>query len=268
MTIGRELEKREGPKVFPRVCLAMLALGVFGACGKKEEPVTTSSAAQDGSARAATAGSTGLDPATPWRDPEWSFDPADPARDYVTRYVQTVSRYGAQTSCVVVDKSRFDSDKTFVDVRNDPGGSCGPKDELRDTFVVNVSGNRMSLDDAAHHTPLQRWPDGSDPGDPPGHIASVDDLRTWKAPLKKALSELQLVPIRVQLYGRGTYPVISIAGWHDPLKKDTPVEALRPMARTLCDANNAKPLGVFVGLDRVNLLRIDCPDTPRWDKLK
>jgi hypothetical protein len=258
-----------------RVSIAMaVAASLAIACGKKAEPVSdvTASAASapsaSGSAKPASAGSASLGGNVPFHEPEWVLDPQDPARDYVSRYITGTNRYGAQTGCVEVQKAVFKGESSAVAVKNDPSGSCGPAGAVRDTFLVNVSGNRMTLDDPTHHDPLQKWPDGSDPDGPPGPVVSVEDLRSSKVPLKQTMKELQLVPLRIQLYGRGTYPVVTLAGWHDPVFLNAQADALRPVVTRLCDATSGRPLGVFAGLDRVNLLRIDCPDKPRWDRMR
>jgi hypothetical protein len=133
---------------------------------------------------------------------------------------------------------------------------------------VNVSQNRMTLDDPTHHAELQKWPDGSKPDEGPGPVNGVDNIPQWKSTLKDAIKAMQFTAIRIQLYGRGTYPVITLSGWRDPILRDTPIEALHEPARKLCAANGNRPLALFGGLDRVNLLRIDCPDKARWEVLR
>jgi hypothetical protein len=252
-----------------------LAPTLLPACNKKDEPVTAnpSSSASTALPAGATAvlptpsNSATLGPMQPMRDPEWALDPADPAEDYVNRYVRAVKRYGERTSCIEVQKSRFKDEQSVVDVKNDASGTCGPAGQLRDTFLVNVGANRMTLAGSSHQA-LAKWPDNSDPGAPPGPITSVEDLRAWKAPLKQAFKDLLLVPLRVQLYGRGTYPVVSIAGWHGQVLRTSTPEQLAPVAKQICEANGGLPLGIIAGLDRVTLLRLECPDKARWEILR
>jgi hypothetical protein len=71
----------------------------------------------------------------------------------------------------------------------------------------------------------------------------------------------------MQGYGRGTYPVITIAGWHNQVTPTTPAGDLRDVADRLCKANGNGPLGIFGGLDRSTMLRIRCPAAARWDRL-
>jgi hypothetical protein len=201
------------------------------------------------------------------RDPDWGLDPVDPARDYAARYLKASKRYGAKASCVVTKPSSFADSKSVVETRNDASGMCGKPDELRDRFFVSVATDRLSLDASLHQPKLQTWPDGSDPDAPAAKVMDLQDLRAWKAGLRDAFHKLQLAPLRVQLYGRGTYPVISIAGWHGPvLRAMSPAELADP-AKTLCEANEGDPLGVFASMDRATLLRITCPGSARFETL-
>jgi hypothetical protein len=88
-------------------------------------------------------------PPTPSRDPDPDFDPDDPARDYVTRYVKGTNRYGDKTACVVVGKSSdAGAPKRLVEVRdNKDDPKCGGSDTLRDAFVVDVGADHMSKKD-------------------------------------------------------------------------------------------------------------------------
>jgi hypothetical protein len=120
-------------------------------------------------------------------------------------------------------------------------------------------------------TPLAPWPDGSpacEAGEAkPRTVASLDPRTEWRTPLYDALVALELVPIRAQLVGHGTYPIVTLAGWRGPLRPDAPTPDLRATARKLCAAAGGQPFALFGGLDRTRLLRVSCPDTVRWDKL-
>jgi len=255
---------------------ATLFVGSFfaaAACGKKSEPPpeerstptpNITPTADAGTARPSAGART---PPPPARNPDWTFDPADPAKDYVGRYLRATMRYGAETSCVLLGKSSFRGSESLVEVRNPGDGSCGKPAELRDTFLANVSIDRLRLDDSEHHPPLKVWPDGSMPDVAPGPIAEVTDLHQWKTPLHEAIKQQQLYPLRIQLYGRGTYPVITLAGWHALFDPRGDLAALKPAAASLCTANKGAPIGIFAGFDRALLLRVDCPDNPHWEKL-
>jgi hypothetical protein len=204
-------------------------------------------------------------PALPSREPDWGLNSDDPAADYVGRYVRAVQRYGVQTACVVVGKSTLKDGLSAVEVRNGPTG-CGTANELRDTFLVNPAADRLHLAEPDKHDPLRKWPDMSDPEAPAGPPQEVQDILHWKSPLKEALKGLQLVPIRVQWYGRGTYPIVTIADWHATVTRDASPASLSAAAQKLCAATNGQPLAIFGGLDRVNLLRVVCPDKTRWER--
>ena len=134
-------------------------------------------------------------------------------------------------------------------------------------FLVNAAGDRLSVDDKAKRDPLARWPDGSDPEGPANDVRQVDDLRKWQGPLGQEFRALLLVPIRVQAYGRGTYPVVTIAGWHGAVTPATSAEDLQGIAAELCKSNGGLPLGIFANIDRSRMLRIRCPASARWDRL-
>jgi hypothetical protein len=71
----------------------------------------------------------------------------------------------------------------------------------------------------------------------------------------------------VQLYGRGSYPVVTLAGWHGPVERNMTPGQLEAPAKALCEANEGQPLGIFGGLDRTSLLRIVCPGSAHFDTL-
>jgi hypothetical protein len=231
------------------------------ACGKKSEPAPNETA----SGPSKTTAEGGVRRSS--RTPDWTLDAADPARDYVGRYLRATLRYGTDTACVVLGRSAFRNGESLVEVRSPADGSCGKAGDLRDTFIANVSADRLRLDDPEHRPALKPWPDGSMPDAPPAPVASVADLFHWKAPLHDAIKNQQLYPLRVQLYGRGTYPIITLAGWHALFDPKGDLAALKAPAHELCTATRGAPMGFFAELDRSTLLRIDCPDNPHWEQL-
>jgi hypothetical protein len=193
------------------------------------------------------------------------LDADDPARDYVRRYVLGSQRYGDKTKCTIYGKSYVKAAQRAVDVSDDPACSGGSA-ALRDTFLADVGGDRLALDGAANHTPLQLWPDGSDPGAPPKPVREFDNMKTWGTALHTVLDGLQLLAVRVQLYGRGTYPVITLAGWRPQFGKSTPASMLDDDAKKFCEATADEPLSFVAGIDRSTTLRIQCPGAKwRWE---
>ncbi len=233
------------------------------ACEKTREPPPMERAAPP----PADASPAAQDTARPARLPDWALDPDDPAKDYVGRYLRATTRYHADTACVVLGKSSFKNGDYLVEVRNPADGSCGNPGDLRDTFIANVATDRMRIDDPAHHAPLKAWPDGSMPDAAPADVLSISDLKKWKTPVHDTIKEQQLYPLRIQLYGRGTYPVVTLAGWHALFDPKGDVSAIKPAARAFCTANNGSPMGFFAEMNRKLLLRIDCPDNPHWEDL-
>ncbi len=199
------------------------------------------------------------------REPDWDLDSDDAARDYVRRYALGTRRYGDTLDCVDVAPSQPANDKRRVEVKT--AASCPGAGTTRDIFIVDVAADRLTVDDKSKRDALARWPDGSDPEGPPGAVREVPSVRDWKSPLKSAIQGQLLVPIRVQTYGRGTYPVITLAGWHGAIVPGAGPDALRAFAETLCRASGGAPLGVFAGVDRSLMLRVRCPHSVRWDKL-
>jgi hypothetical protein len=132
---------------------------------------------------------------------------------------------------------------------------------------VDVAADRLSLDDAAKRDPLARWPDGSDPEGPAKPVRDGTDMRAWQGAVKDAVRQQLLVPLRVQGYGRGSYSVITLAGWHAAVTPAASPDDLRPFAESLCRANNGVPLAFFGGVDRQTILRVRCPGAARWEKL-
>ncbi len=205
-------------------------------------------------------------PPKPGREPDWDLDASDAASDYVRRYALGTKRYGASLECVDIGHSSRNGDKVTVEVRTSP--ACPGAGTVRDVFVVDVAGDRLSVDDPAKRDPLARWPDGSDPGAPAREVLNTSDMRKWNGALKDAVfGKFQLVVIRVQMYGRGSYPVVTIAGWHGAVNMGAAPDDLKSLDEDLCRANEGAPMGIVAGIDRANILRIRCPGPARWDRL-
>jgi hypothetical protein len=273
----RTLDARAAYAVVPALSFCLLAPATTG-CDRKAEPTPAANAApftsavpfkparKDRAGAPTTASSAGVLPLAS-REPDMGLDPADPSRDYVARYLKASQRYGAQSGCVVVKPSTFSDKTSAVETRNDASGKCGKPDALRDRFLVSIATDRMSLDESLHQPKLKSWPDGSDPDGPAAKLIDLQDLRGWKASLRDVFRSLQLAPLRVQLYGRGTYPVISIAGWHGPVLRTMTPDQLQAPAKAFCNANDGQPIGIIAGLDRATLLRITCPGTAHFESL-
>lgn len=208
-------------------------------------------------------------PPKPRREPDWDLGSDDAASEYVNRYVVATHRYGDAVECMRVEASLPSGDKRSVSVRvRRDRPACKDPGVVRDVFLVDVAADRLSLVHDGSPSPLARWPDGSDPEGPPGEVRAVDDLRVWKGDLRDVLGkQMQLVPIRAQLYGRGSYPVVTIAGWHGDVVANAPRDKLDAAAAKMCKANDAMPLALFAGLDRSSILRVRCPGSARWEKL-
>jgi hypothetical protein len=203
-------------------------------------------------------------PPVPKREPDWDLATDDPARDYVFRYAVATKRYGESLDCTEIEPSAQQGDRRRVEVRTKAG--CAGSG-TRDVFVVDAAGDRLSVDDKSKRSALARWPDGSDAQGPGNDVRQVDDLRKWQGPLGEEFRKLSLVPIRVQAYGRGTYPVVTIAGWHGGITPTASLEDLQGIAAEICKANAGLPMGIFANIDRSTMLRIRCPGSARWDRL-
>jgi hypothetical protein len=201
----------------------------------------------------------------PKREPDWDLATDDAAHDYVLRYTVGTKRYGESLDCTEIAPSSQQGDRRRVEVRTKAG--CAGSGTLRDVFLVDVPGDRLSVDDKSTRNAVARWPDGSDPAGPASDVRQVDDLRKWQGPLGEEFRKLLLVPIRVQAYGRGTYPVVTIAGWHGAVTPVATLEDLQGIAAEMCKANAGLPMGIFANVDRSRMLRIRCPGTARWDRL-
>jgi hypothetical protein len=198
------------------------------------------------------------------RAPDWDLATDDPARDYARRYAYFTKRYPDGLSCAVFRPSQPAGDRRSVTVTADV--ACANAGAVRDVFIVDLAGDHLSVDDKSKRNPLARWPDGSDPEGPAApDIRQIQDISNWKSPLHDALLSQELAPIRVQAYGRGTYSVVTIAGWHGRVQLNATPDALQPLADAMCKANDQMPMGIVAGFDRTHLLRIRCPATTRWD---
>ncbi len=202
------------------------------------------------------------------RDIDWALDPKDPASDYVERYVQASRRYGAERTCVHAQPSRTDGVRTVVDTRDSSEPGCTGTNAVRDTFAVDVDHDRLELADPSRGAPLGDWPDGSSPEGmatpAPKEGPRIDQ---WGSPLVKALKGLDLVPLRVQFYGRGSYPVISLAGWHGTLTPTSNGADLAAVTKTICDASAGFPVGVIATMDRTTVFRVRCPAEGHFEHL-
>jgi hypothetical protein len=202
------------------------------------------------------------------REPGWDLDPTDPASDYAERFIQSTERYKKERTCVHAQPSRIENGRTLVDTRDSSENGCKGTNAVRDTFAVDLAHDRIELADPARGDPLTEWPDGSRPtGMATPSPKEGPPIKEWKSALPKAFESLALVPLRVQFYGRGSYPLISIAGWHGTVTPSSSPEQLSAAAAKLCHASAGFPLGVIETMDRSNVLRIKCPASARWEHL-
>lgn len=259
--------------------LGVALLGVYGGACSKAAPEPVASGTDAAPARpvvAAIADSSADDarartivPGAPTHEPTWDLGTADPAREYVVRYVRATRRYGEKTDCVAVGASiEKTAGARVVVVKDDPKSRCGGN-AVRDAFVVDVDGDRLALDPASGDGGglLLTWPDGSDPGGPPSPVRSMEDTGDWPSSLNDVLKSMKLTVVRVQLYGRGTYPVVTLAGFRAPVKSMASPTELAPVTAKVCAATKGEGLGLFGGLNRRDLLRIRCPQGARWEQL-
>ncbi len=202
------------------------------------------------------------------RLPDWDLDPTDAARDLASRYVVATKRYGEKTRCVSATPSKEKDGQYVVEVRDDltkcpDGGSA-----LRDVFVVDMKTQRLSIGDPTKHAVLAPWPDGSAPGDAAHEVEAFNRMKDWPTPLLRAFNGMGLSPFRVELYGRGTYAVVALAGWREPILHGAASEKLRPTMKKLCAANEGKPFALLAGTFRGEVLRVRCPSgDSKWEKL-
>jgi hypothetical protein len=202
---------------------------------------------------------------------DWDLDPADRASDYVERYIQATQRYRGERTCVSAQPSRVENGRSLVDTRDTSDHGCKGTGAVRDTFAVDVESDRLELADPSRGAALADWPDGSSPGGMPGSSPKEGpSIEQWQSPLLKALKGLLLVPLRVQFYGRGSYPVVSIAGWHGTLTPTSSPAELSSDAAALCQASAGFPMGILATMDRSLVLRVHCSangPTTRWEHL-
>ena len=204
------------------------------------------------------------------RDPDWDLDRRDPARDYVRRYVWGVARYGETSHCVDAQPSVPAGGKTTVRVADAVPPHCPPTG-VDETFAVDVAADRLELVKQQVDRPkLKPWLDGSDPyGPPKTPVPEFAAPTKWNTPAGKVLKDARLTPIRIQMYGRGTYPFVILAGWPEWFPRTMDQGTRDAFAAKLCSGSAGMPLVIGAGLDRSNVLRVRCGDTPTgvWDQL-
>jgi hypothetical protein len=200
------------------------------------------------------------------RQPDWDLSPDDPARDYARRYAFFTKRYPDFT-CIEFGPGVKAQDVWQITVKTSAG--CPGAGTVRDVFLVDVAGDHLTVDDKTRRDPLARWPDGSDPEGPASTtVRETTDMKGWKSPIRDALLKLSIAALRMQSYGRGTYPVISIAAWRPPFTLNAPADAMQPLADAMCGANDNMPMAIVAGFDRAHVLRIRCPSATKWDTLQ
>jgi hypothetical protein len=238
-----------------------LALVVLAACSKSPPELPAAVRADAGPSPVA---SSAVDAAPPAVGLGWDLDPQDPARDYVRRYIKATNRYEKNTDCVVVGKSTDKNGKRVVEVRETP--TCGGANVVRDVFMVDVAGDRLTVDDPATRAPLKKWPDGTPPNEPAGPVETIGSMRDWSSPMVTLLERMKLTPVAVQLYGRGTYVVLGLSGWRSPIARDAQVDEMRLAAQKLCIANQGRNFAMKEAASDTVWLRIKCPEgTWTWD---
>lgn len=194
----------------------------------------------------------------------WDLDPEDPARDYVRRYVKATKRYDDKSDCVVVGKGVDKGGKQSVEVRENPP-KCGTANTVRDVFYVDVVKDRLTVDDPAKRAPLAPWPDGSKPDEKAAPVSVIESIRDWRTPMADTFDTLRLSPIRIQGYGRGTYTVVTLSGWREPLARNASDAKLREAVKKLCTANENHSFAVAAGFNDPVWLRAKCPDASyKW----
>jgi hypothetical protein len=264
--------------------LGLLGLAALAGCPSappepvKPAPLTTDAAAEAAPAASGEASDAGQAPETgaAWLLPDggklqdvigWDLDPADPARDYVRRYATATKRYGELVECVSFGKSVRQGTKSKVEVREAPSPKCKTGTAVRDVFLVDVAGDRLTVDDPAAWAPLTVWPDESKPDEKAAPVVSINRVREWTTPMKDMFELLRLSVIRIQGYGRGSYLVITLSGWHTPLAHDAPEAKLKEALKKLCDANDGHSFAVASQMEGPVWLRENCAaGTYKWDK--
>src|SRR5262249_11099583 len=162
-------------------------------------------------------------------------------------YVRATNRYGAKTACARASASRSDGGRALVDVAGGKDAPCSLGGAVLDTFAVRASADRPELAGPKRGAALAEWPARSAPGGPPGgKVPAEDDLHKWTSPLHELLSGMHFTAIRVQYYGRGSYPVVTLAGWRDPIRPGG-ADDLHDLAQKICGATKGAPVGLFGG---------------------
>ncbi len=235
-------------------------------------PSASAPAAPSGSARAVErdgGGSTLPDGGIYVEPIGWDLDPIDPARDYVRRYVTATKRYADLLECVQVGKSVRDAatKKSKVEVRESPAAKCKTGTAVRDVFLVDVAGDRLTVDDPKARAPLAAWPDESKPNEKAAPVYSINSILEWKSPMTKVFELQRLSPIRIQGFGRGTYLVITLSGWRAPIARDAGDAKIKEALKPLCEANEGQSFAIGSAMEPVTWLRANCAaGTYKWDK--
>ena len=199
-----------------------------------------------------------LDSLPTLREPDVDLDTVDPAADYLGRYVRATRRFGERNgdSCAKVGAWSARGEARVVEAHGD--ARCGTGG-LRDAFVIDLPHDRLALLDGKSGGSLGPWPDGSHPGEGPRPVASIDRIKDWDSKVASLMATMNLSPYRVELLGRGTYRVITLAGWREPIARHAPAEELRPTMKKICAANEGESFGIFAGTERHEILRVRCP---------
>ncbi len=197
----------------------------------------------------------------------WDLDPADPARDYVRRYVLATVRYKTLFECMQIGKGVADGDKVRVEVREAPSPTCKVGTAVRDVFVVDLARDRLTVDDPVKRAPLAVWPDMSKPDEPAAPVWEVNAVREWASPLAKTFPEAGLAPVHIQGYGRGTYLVVTLAGLRGtPLDRAGPEMKAKAALKKICDTNQNASFAIGEVLDPRMWLRVRCePVSYKWE---
>jgi hypothetical protein len=214
----------------------------------------------------------------PKAPPTWDLDRVDRAAD-VARYYLAGTRGAAALDCHTVGPSvalpsdagdagdAGSADARRVPIKRKPGAAPACADAGAGDGVFIVRGGDCVTRAGGGGPPLAPWPDGSGACEAARPVASLDPRTEWKNPIRDALVAMDLVPIRVELFGHGTYPIVTIAGWRNALKPGKPGPDFGPAIARLCNASAQRPFGIFAGLDRTLLLRVRCTSGPVWENL-
>jgi hypothetical protein len=205
------------------------------------------------------------------RDPDWDLETQDPARDYVRRYVWGVSRYGDLSTCVDAQASIPESGKATVRVVDAYPQRCASPTGIDEIFGVDVGADHLELVHQQSDRPkLGKWADGSDPlGPAKTPVPEFANSAKWTTPTGDVFKDARLAVVRIQLYGRGTYPFVMLAGWPDWFPRSSDQAMRDAFAVKVCTASKGLPLAVAAGLNRSDVLRIRCGASPTgvWETL-